>query len=262
MADRSVHYEAAFEAFLRHRGVPYVAVDEAKKALFSNAKLKSFDFVVYSRTGPNLLIDIKGRQVRARNGSGRRTFETWTDEQDVVDLLQWEQVFGEGFKAVLGFVYWIDPPLAPEPGMFEHRERWYLLMGIDLGGGRFSMLAAQVEPTPAGSRVRLMIDRPAGSAGGADVDDRVLRNVLEEAERSLGRDAAGQEPARRERRDPREVAHAAVAEDAVRQAIEAQELDGAQQGAAETQDEPVREDLLAWFAEWDREFCEALNPAG
>ena len=54
MADRSVHYEAAFEAFLRDRGIPYVAVDEAKKALFANAKLKSFDFVVYSKNGQQL----------------------------------------------------------------------------------------------------------------------------------------------------------------------------------------------------------------
>jgi len=37
MADRNIHYEAAFEAFLRERGIPYVAVDEAKKALFSTA---------------------------------------------------------------------------------------------------------------------------------------------------------------------------------------------------------------------------------
>ena len=66
MADRTVHYEAAFEAFLRDRGIPYVAVDEAKKALFSTAKLKSFDFVVYSKNGPNLLIDVKGRQLRDR----------------------------------------------------------------------------------------------------------------------------------------------------------------------------------------------------
>ena len=120
MADRNVHYEAAFEAYLRHRGIPYVAVDEAKKALFANAKLKSFDFVVYSKTGPNLLIDVKGRQSRDRAGSSsRRSFETWTTERDVDDLAQWEQVFGDGFKAVLTFIYWIDAPLSPEPGMFE-----------------------------------------------------------------------------------------------------------------------------------------------
>src|ERR1700749_3669187 len=110
MADRSLHYEAAFEAFLRERGIPCVAVDEAKKALFANAKLKSFDFVVYSKNGPNLLIDVKGRQALA--GSSRRSFESWATQRDVEDLMQWEQVFGEGFRAVLSFIYWIEPPLS------------------------------------------------------------------------------------------------------------------------------------------------------
>jgi hypothetical protein len=137
VADRSVHYEAAFEAYLRDRGIPCVAVDEAKKALFANAKLKSFDFVVYSKSGPNLLIDVKGRQMR--NGSSRRGFESWTTEQDVADLMQWEQVFGDGYKAVLTFIYWIDPPLAPEPGMYCHKGRWYLLMGVDLAEYRNHM---------------------------------------------------------------------------------------------------------------------------
>ena len=130
MADRSIHYEAAFEGYLRSRGIPYVAVDEAKKALFANAKLKSFDFVVYSKNGPNLLVDVKGRTLR--NRAARRGFETWTSEQDVTDLLQWEQVFGDGFKAMLIFVYWIDPPITPEQGMYEFADRWYLLMGINL----------------------------------------------------------------------------------------------------------------------------------
>jgi hypothetical protein len=137
MADRSIHYEAAFEAFLRDRGIPYVPVDEAKRALFANAKLKSFDFVVYSKNGPNLLIDVKGRQVRDR--STRKGFETWATERDVNDLMQWEQVFGEGFKAVLTFVYWIDAPLSPEAGMFEHRDKWYWMLGIDLAEYRNAM---------------------------------------------------------------------------------------------------------------------------
>ncbi len=130
MADRSVHYEAAFEGYLRDRKTPYVAVDEAKKALFASTKLKSFDFVVYSKAGPNLLVDVKGRQ--AKQNSTRRGYESWTTERDVEDLIQWQEVFGEGFKAVLAFVYWIEPPLLPEPGTFEFRDRWYLLMGIDL----------------------------------------------------------------------------------------------------------------------------------
>lgn len=131
MADRTVHYEAAFEAYLRQQGVPYVAVDEAKKAMFANAKLKSFDFVVYSKSGPNLLVDIKGRQLRQKRGT-TASYQTWATEQDVSDLLQWQQVFGEGFEAVLMFIFWIDPPLIPEPHMFEHRGRWYEMQGITL----------------------------------------------------------------------------------------------------------------------------------
>ena len=139
MADRSVHYEAAFEAYLRGRGIPYVAVDEAKKALFSDAKLKSFDFVVYSKSGPNLLVDIKGRSAKTTGKSARASFETWATEQDVADLIQWQQVFGEGFKAVFAFIYWIDAPLVPDPGMFEHHDRWYLLIGVDLESYRSHM---------------------------------------------------------------------------------------------------------------------------
>ena len=137
MADRTVHYEAAFEAYLRDKRIPYVAVDEAKKALFANAKLKSFDFVVYPQNKPRLLVDVKGRSLR--NRTKRSGFETWTTEADVNDLLQWEQVFGDGFTAVLVFAYWIDPPLTPEPGMFEFRDRWYLLMGVNLAEYRDHM---------------------------------------------------------------------------------------------------------------------------
>src|SRR5208282_2226005 len=137
MADRTIHYEAAFEAFLRDKGIPCVAVDEAKKALFANARLKSFDFVVYSKNGPNLLVDVKGRQ--CRNRAVRSGFETWSAQQDVTDLQQWEQVFGIGFKAVLIFMYWIDAPLHPDAGMFQYRDRWYLLMGVDLAEYRNNM---------------------------------------------------------------------------------------------------------------------------
>lgn len=139
MADRKVHYEAAFEEFLRHRRVPYVAVDEAKRALFADSKLKSFDFVVYSPSGTNLLVDVKGRSLRHRGGTSttRRGFETWATETDVHDLAQWEQVFGQGFRAVLAFVYWIDPPALLEtshtnPEIIEYKNQWYCLLGVDL----------------------------------------------------------------------------------------------------------------------------------
>jgi hypothetical protein len=137
MADRTVHYESAFENFLRDRGTAYVAVDEARRALHVDGKLKSFDFVVYSTRGLNLLVDVKGRA--CRTNSARRSFQTWATRQDVDDLQQWQNVFGEGFRAAFAFVYWIDPPIAPEEGMYLHRERWYWIFLVDLDEYRNAM---------------------------------------------------------------------------------------------------------------------------
>jgi hypothetical protein len=145
--DRHNHYEAAFEAFLRELRLPYVAVDESKKALFSGSNLKSFDFVVYSRRGPNLLVDIKGRKA---TGEAAGALQTWTTRRDVDDLSQWERIFGEGFKALFVFVFEVNPVLAPPPGHFVFqqgdathpltlRERHYLMLGVDLADYRNHM---------------------------------------------------------------------------------------------------------------------------
>jgi hypothetical protein len=166
MADRSIHYEAAFEAYLRERAVPYVAVDEAKRALFADAKLKSFDFVVYSRAGPNLLVDVKGRSARSRGAGGSpKSFESWATQRDVDDLLHWQQVFGDGFSAVLGFTYWIDAPLIPEPGHFEFARRWYWLMGVELNEYRARMKrrSAKWETVCLGSHDFRQLARPLES---------------------------------------------------------------------------------------------------
>jgi hypothetical protein len=63
VANRDNHYEAAFEEYLRGRGVPYVAVDEAKRSVLSDGgSIKSLDFIV-STPGPiTWLVDVKGRR--------------------------------------------------------------------------------------------------------------------------------------------------------------------------------------------------------
>jgi hypothetical protein len=132
MAEHPGHYESAFEAYMRERGTPCVAVDQAKRALFSNARLKSFDFVVYSKSGPNLLVDVKGRQVRGNGAGDRKSLQNWSTEKDVQDLVQWQEIFGEVYLALLLFVYWIDAPLVSEPGMFCHAGKWYWMLGVEL----------------------------------------------------------------------------------------------------------------------------------
>src|SRR5688572_2898382 len=62
MANRDNHYEAAFEAYLRDRRLPYVAVDEGRRALAADESLKSLDFIVSPPGARSWLVDVKGRR--------------------------------------------------------------------------------------------------------------------------------------------------------------------------------------------------------
>lgn len=63
MANRDNHYEAAFEGYLRDRQLPYVAVDEAKRALMAGGEsVKSLDFIVSAPGAVTWLVDVKGRR--------------------------------------------------------------------------------------------------------------------------------------------------------------------------------------------------------
>ena len=73
MANRDNHYEAAFEEYLRGRGMPYVAVDEARRSLLSNgASIKSLDFIVSAPGQVAWLVDVKGR--RFPSGDGQKQY--------------------------------------------------------------------------------------------------------------------------------------------------------------------------------------------
>lgn len=161
MAQRRHHYEHAFEAYLRARRIPYVAVDEARKALLPESHqlrlaapasggaggmrsgpmrqsaLKSFDFVIYGQ-GSNVLVEIKGRRVARRagksGGAAVGRLETWVTQDDVESLQAWQQLFGPEFFAAFVFIYWCDeqPPDGLFQEIFEHRERWYAMRAVRL----------------------------------------------------------------------------------------------------------------------------------
>lgn len=147
MAQRRHHYERAFEAYLRDRRIPYVAVNEARKALLppkarlrldapgERRALKSFDFVVYGEN-TNLLIEIKGRKVPARKdhtSTGAR-LESWVTLDDIASLRDWERLFGPGYEGAFVFVYHREDQ--PPDGLFheviEREGRWYTLRAIAL----------------------------------------------------------------------------------------------------------------------------------
>ncbi|GAB4190992.1 MAG: hypothetical protein Kow00105_05150 [Phycisphaeraceae bacterium] len=137
MANRRFHYDRAFEHYLRANAIPYVAVDEAKRALTPGrlsgtyTRLKSFDFVVYSRRGPNLLVDVKGRKHTGRTG---RAFQNWVTQDDVKCLTEWQKIFGEDFQPAFAFLFWCDaqPPDALFHEVFEFNERWYAVLAVRL----------------------------------------------------------------------------------------------------------------------------------
>jgi len=132
MARRWIHYEAAFEDFVRSRGWPYVAVDEKRKALFAGGRIKSFDYLVYPPDGPAWLVDVKGRKFPYDVRGSRRYWENWVARDDLADLGKWEKVFGDGFKAMLVFVYWIRSAksLDAMPHVHLFRDEYYAFMAI------------------------------------------------------------------------------------------------------------------------------------
>jgi hypothetical protein len=70
VANRDNHYEAAFEEYLRARGVPYVAVDEARRSLLSSGdSIKSLDFIVSAPGQVAWLVDVKGRRFPSGDGN-------------------------------------------------------------------------------------------------------------------------------------------------------------------------------------------------
>lgn len=142
MGRRQIHYEQAFTAMLVERGVPYVAVDEARRAILPGEQtplktmrngqartLKAFDFVLYGT--PNLLVELKGR--RLPTGSTR--LENWVTDDDVDSLRRWAALFGPGYVACFVFIYECagEPPMDPSP-LFEdcwiYKDRWYALRAI------------------------------------------------------------------------------------------------------------------------------------
>ena len=132
MALRGNHYDAAFEAFLRTRRTPYVAVDEQRRALLEQQSLKSMDFIVYSPRESNLLIDVKGRRFPSGDPVSGHRWENWTTAEDLPALLKWQDVFGSDFRALLVFAYHIVS-VAEESkftDVFSFRNRTYSFFGV------------------------------------------------------------------------------------------------------------------------------------
>lgn len=82
---RQLSLRERIEAELQKRSIPFVDVTEAKRALFGRQRVEvQFHFVVYAPAGDNWLL-----LVGEAGEAGRR------------GMAEWEQIFGDGFKAVI-----------------------------------------------------------------------------------------------------------------------------------------------------------------
>lgn len=132
--DRSNHYEAAFEAYLRHHRVTFVAVDEAKRSLLDEGNLKSLDFIVVGPESARLVVDVKGRRFPGGpSDRPRKVWQNWSTADDLDGLDRWAEHLGPSFRGVLAFVYHIGPPFAlpaDTPDLFVFRDATYLMRAI------------------------------------------------------------------------------------------------------------------------------------
>ena len=134
MTRRHNHYEAAFEACLRENEVPYVAVDEAKRARMGGRSLKSLDFIVSPVGGAHRwLVDVKGRRFGS-SGAGKRhqAWKNWSTRDDIESMAHWQQLFGPPFTPLLAFAYEIVDDVAPLAAnqLFRFRKRLYGMVAI------------------------------------------------------------------------------------------------------------------------------------
>jgi hypothetical protein len=141
--DRSNHYEAAFEAYLQRHRLCYVAVDETRRAVHGDDRLKNLDFIVYGKFGSRLLIDVKGRRFPSGSaGRQRSVWECWSTQDDIHGLEQWTELFGSDYQGLLVFSYQLLPTVAlldETEDLWTYNGRRYLLRAVEVSEYRRHM---------------------------------------------------------------------------------------------------------------------------
>jgi hypothetical protein len=141
--DRSNHYEAAFEGYLQWHRLCYVAIDETRRAWLGESRVKNLDFIVHGPAGARLLVDVKGRRFPSGpSGKPRRVWECWSTREDIDGLVRWQEMFGDGFRAVLVFAYHLLPSVEIQddaPDLWTWHGRRYLLRAVTAEDYRAAM---------------------------------------------------------------------------------------------------------------------------
>lgn len=132
--DRSNHYEAAFEAYLQWHRMCYVAVDQTRRSMLGETRVKSLDFIVYGDNGSRLLVDVKGRRFPCGSAHcPRRVWQNWTTRADLDGLARWQERCGPEYVGLLVFNYQVLPTVElPDDtaDLWTWRGKRYLLRAV------------------------------------------------------------------------------------------------------------------------------------
>lgn len=132
--DRGNQYESAFEEYLRDRALPYIAVDETRRATLGDGPVKSLDFIVYGVLGSRLLIDVKGRKFPGGTPEKPKlTWECWSTREDVDGLTRWAEIFGPAYEPAFVFMYKLAPTItvaSDTPDLWAWRGERYILRAV------------------------------------------------------------------------------------------------------------------------------------
>jgi len=134
-------YEQAFENWLLDNAIQYTPVDEHKRAAFARGKVKSFDFLLYPRSGQVIIAEVKGRRFKGTGLAKLAGFECWVTTDDVDGLTKWQEVFGAGHQAVFVFAYKAEKIDVDFDGrnFFEFDEDRYIFFAVKLDDYRSFM---------------------------------------------------------------------------------------------------------------------------
>ena len=102
------HYERAFENWLIDNRIEYVAIDERKRATLGQSDIKSFDFLLYLPDGRIIIAEVKGRTFKGTSLAKLASMECWVTAEDVEGLAKWQQISGQGHRAIFVFAYKIE----------------------------------------------------------------------------------------------------------------------------------------------------------
>jgi hypothetical protein len=137
---RSNSYEAAFEAYLQWHRLCYIAVDETRRSMLGETRVKNLDFIVHGHNGARLLVDVKGRRFPGGpEDHPRRVWECWSTRDDIDGLERWAELFGPGYQGLLVFAYCLAPAVGlPEDtlDLWTWRGRRYLYRAITVSDYR------------------------------------------------------------------------------------------------------------------------------